>query len=224
MVKKIALALLWLGFVIYAFVFAPPQQPGTFTLIKDLSTGQWQGINPLIIALFNLMGIWPMIYSALLFFDGRGQKVPAWPFAIAAFGTGAFVLLPYLILRDRNPSFTGEKNEFLKLLDSRWLGIILSMGAIALVTYGIVAGDWGDFGRQWQTSRFIQVMSLDFCLLCLLFPTLLKDDMARRGLVQPQVFWAVSLIPLLGPLAYLVFRPPVSADTPAVTTNRSSAT
>ena len=52
-------------------------------------------------------------------------------------------------------------------------------------------------------------MSLDFCLLCLLFPTLLGDDMARRGLTDKRIFWAVSLVPLLGAIAYLALRPPV---------------
>jgi hypothetical protein len=47
MFRKIAFGLLWLGFITYAFVFAPPDQPDTFKLIKNLSTGQWQGINPL---------------------------------------------------------------------------------------------------------------------------------------------------------------------------------
>lgn len=65
MVKKIAFGFLCLGFIIYAFFLAPPEQPGTFELIKNLSTGQWQGVNPLVIALFNLMSIWPLIYRRL---------------------------------------------------------------------------------------------------------------------------------------------------------------
>jgi len=79
------------------------------------------------------------------------------------------------------------------------------------VFFGISQGDWADFSQQWQTSRFIHVMSLDFCLLCLLFPALLKDDMQRRGITQPLVFWIVALIPLFGPLAYLSLRPSLPA-------------
>ncbi len=72
--RKIGFGLLWLGFVTYAFLLAPPNQPDTFDLIKNLSTGQIAGINPLVVALFNIMGVWPLIYSALLFIDGRGQR------------------------------------------------------------------------------------------------------------------------------------------------------
>ncbi|MEI2581493.1 DUF2834 domain-containing protein [Scytonema sp. PRP1] len=209
MVRKIAFGALWLGFIAYAFFFAPPNQPDTFELIKNLSTGRWQGINPLVVALFNIMGIWPMIYSCLIFIDGRGQKIPAWLFASASFGVGAFTLLPYLALREPNPKFPGRKNAFLAILDSRLTGIALAVGTAILVAYGIGQGDWGDFVHQWQTSRFIHVMSLDFCLLCLLFPALLGDDMARRDMNNPQLFWLISFIPLFGPLMYLCMRPPL---------------
>lgn len=219
MVRKIAFGVLWLGFVFYAFVLAPPNQPDTFELIKNLSTGQWQGINPLVIALFNLMGIWPMIYSALLFIDGRGQKIPAWLFASVSFGVGVFALLPYLALRKTNPEFPGTKNTLIKLLDSRITGIILTIGTAILVTYGLLQGDWSNFIQQWQSDRFIHVMSLDFCLLCLIFPALLGDDMARRDW-QTQLYWLFALIPLFGPLIYLCLRPPLPETNIDVVSNQ----
>ncbi|MEH2447867.1 MAG: DUF2834 domain-containing protein [Nostoc sp.] len=208
MVRKIAFGFLWLGFITYAFFLAPPEQPGTFELIKNLSSGQWQGVNPLVIALFNLMGIWPLIYSAVVFIDGRGQKIPAWLFAIASFAVGIFALLPYLALREPNNKFVGKKNALLKLLDSRVTGVVLTVATVILVAYGLKGGDWDSFVQQWQTNRFINVMSLDFCLLCLLFPALLRDDMARRSW-NPQFFWLITLIPLFGPLIYLSVRPPL---------------
>ena len=220
MVRKIAFGVLWLGFVFYAFVLAPPNQPDTFELIKNLSTGQWQGINPLVIALFNLMGIWPMIYSALVFIDGRGQKIPAWLFASASFGVGAFALLPYLALRKTNPSFPGTKNALIKVLDSRITGIILTVGTAILVSYGLLQGDWSNFIQQWQSDRFIHVMSLDFCLLCLIFPALLGDDMARRDWQKPQLYWIFALIPLFGPLIYLCLRPPLPETNVNVVSNQ----
>lgn len=209
--RKIGFGLLWIGLVTYAFMLAPPDQPNTFALIKNLSTGEWEGINPLVLSLFNIMGVWPMVYSCLLFIDGRSQKIPAWPFASISFAVGAFALLPYLALRQPNTDFPGQKNVFLKLLDSRLTGIALTIGAVVIAAYGLQNGDWVNFSQQWQTSRFIHVMSLDFCLLCLLFPALLGDDMARRGLKNPQLFWLTALIPLFGPLIYLCVRPPLPA-------------
>ncbi|MEM9543166.1 MAG: DUF2834 domain-containing protein [Cyanobacteria bacterium P01_E01_bin.42] len=212
--RKIAFGLLWLGFVLYAFLLAPPDRPDTLDLIVNLSTGNWDGINPAIVALFNLMGILPIAYAAFILIDGRGQKIPAYPFAIGSFALGAFALIPYLALRQPNPSFQGQKSFLLKILDSRWLGILLTVGANVLIASAIASGDWSDFVRQWQTSRFIHVMSLDFCLLSLLFPAILGDDMAKRGLKNPLIFWGVSLIPLLGSLLYLSLRPPFPEETP----------
>ncbi len=210
MLRKITFWLIWLGFTTYAFIFAPPNQPDTFELIKHLSIGQWQGINPLVISLFNIMGVWPMIYACLVFIDGRGQKIPAWLFASFSFGVGAFALLPYIALREPNTEFIGQKNAFIKVLDSRITAILLSVGAIIIVFYGISQGNWSDFVQQWQTSRFIHVMSLDFCLLCLLFSSLVGDDMARRGMTDNKaLFWLASLLPLFGALIYLCVRKPL---------------
>jgi hypothetical protein len=206
--KKIGFWLLWLGLIGYTFLLAPPSQPNTLELIADLSLGRWDKINSLVVALFNLMGIYPLIYICLMLIDGRVQKIPAWLFSVVSLGVGAFAILPYLALREPHTEFNGEKNLLLKVLDSRWFGVLLSIGAFALILYGLLNGDWNDFVRQWQSDRFIHVMSLDFCLLSLLFPVLLKDDMARRGMEDPRIFWAISLVPLLGPLAYLCLRVP----------------
>ncbi len=224
--RKLAFWLIWIGLASYAFLLAPPNQPDTLTLIKNLSIGNIEGINPIIVSLFYVMGIWPIIYSCLLFIDGKAQKIPAWPFAVGSFGVGAFAILPYLALRETNQEFTGDKNIFLKILDSRWTGILTALATIAIASYGLLAGDWNDFIQQWQTNQFINVMSLDFCMLFLLFPTLLGDDMARREVKNPQIFRLLSLIPLFGALIYLCLRPnllesnqkvakqPVAANTP----------
>jgi hypothetical protein len=207
MLRKISFGLIWLTFIIYSFIFAPPDKPETLELITNMSLGNWAGINPLILAEFNLMGIWPIIYGCLLFIDGRGQKIRAFPFAFASFFIGAFALLPYLAFRQPNPKFTGEKNWFLKIQDSKILGIFVTITVMILLGFGISQGNWSDFIYQWQNSRFINVMTTDFCLLALLFPTILKDDMKRRNFDRNLIYWLVSLIPLLGSSLYLCFRP-----------------
>ncbi len=220
MVRKISFALLWLGFSLYAFTLAPPSQPDTLALIVKLSSGQWDNINPLIVALFNLMGVWPMIYACMTLIDGAGQKLAAWPFTLFSFGVGAFALLPYLALREDNPSFNAKKGVLLKVVDSPWAGRLLMVSALALLGYGIfngsLAANWADFVQQWHTSRFIHVMSLDFCMLCAIVSPLLKDDMSKRGLWEtsfgPALFWIGTLVPLLGILFYLSVRPALKTD------------
>ncbi|WP_239651526.1 hypothetical protein [Neosynechococcus sphagnicola] len=141
--RKIAFWLLWIGFATYALVLAPPDQPDTLQLIQHLSTGEWQGLNPLVIALFNIMGIWPLIYSCVLLMDGRTQAVPAWPFVLGSFAVGAFAVIPYLALRTPGGSFSGAKSSLLKLLDARWTGVILTVGTLMLLGYGLHGGELG---------------------------------------------------------------------------------
>lgn len=208
--RKIGFAMLWLGFTVYAFVFAPPPQADTFDTIVQLSSGQWTDLNPAIVALFNLMGIWPMVYACLMLIDGVGQKIPAWPFVTASFAVGAFALLPYLALREPNPTFAGEKTKLLSWVDSVWVGRAIALGSLVLISYGLLNGDWSDFAQQWQTSQFIHVMSLDFCMLCAVVSPLIKDDMAKRGMDSSALFWVATLIPLLGVAFYLSVRSPLN--------------
>ncbi|HEY9763975.1 MAG TPA: DUF2834 domain-containing protein [Trichocoleus sp.] len=166
----------------------------------------------MIVALFNIMGIWPVIYACVALIDGHNQQARAWPFVAGSFGVGAFLILPYLIWRSPNPTFKGPKNWVLGIVDSRWLGLLLLLGSLVLMGYGLIAGDWGQFFEQWRTNRFIHVMSLDFCLLWLLFPALLGDDMARRGLKNQGLFFAIAAVPLIGAASYLALRPPLPAE------------
>ena len=213
---RIGLTLLWLGFIGYAFGLAPPDQPDTLELIQKLASGDWNGINPAVVALFNLMGIWPLAYACLALVDGHGQRAIAAPFVVGSLALGAFLLLPYLIWRQPNPIFQPPASRLIQFTESRWLGASLLVGAIALISYGLYAGSWADFFEQWQTRRFIHVMSLDFCVLWLLVPTLLGDDMARRGMKDPRVFWLVSLVPLVGITAYLTLRAPLPKSQPSL--------
>lgn len=206
MLKKISLLLLWLGFISYAIFFTPPNTPDTLTLIINLSSGNWQDINPYIISLFNLMGILPIMYASLLIIDGKGQTIPATPFVIGSFFLGAFALLPYLAFRQPNPNFEGEKNLTIKILDSRFLAISLTVATLSLIVFALLNGNFNDFIQQWQNNTFIHVMSLDFCLLSLLFPVVIGDDLAKRKVDNKAIFWLISLIPLLGTLFYFCFR------------------
>jgi hypothetical protein len=211
MARKIGLWLLWIGFIFYILFLAPPihwQQ--TLELLLKLFTLQWFGINPVILSLFAFIGVWLLIYSCLLFFDSRMQPIPFLPFVLAAIATGVIGIIPYLALREDNDEFTGSKNAWLQLLDSRSTGIFLLVFSLFLFLYGAIFGNWGEFWHQFSSDRFINGMSLAFVLFCLLFPTFLGDDMARRGLLKDsQLFWITTLIPLFGPLAYLCLRPPL---------------
>lgn len=225
MLKTIGFLLLWIGFLSYGFLFAPPEDPNTFKLIEKLSAFEIEDINPIIVSVFNLMGILPFMYAPLLLLDGKDQKLWAWPFTILSFGIGAFAILPYLAFRKPNPEFSGQINWFLKGINSRIFGTLLSLTFLAIFLPGVITGNWNEFITQWQTNRFIHVMSLDFCLLILLFPALLKDDLVRRDISDSKFFQTLIWIPLLGPLTYFCIRPPFGEEiTASPTTSQVSQT
>ena len=223
MTRKLWLGSIWLILVIYAIAssFFKTQQ-GDLDLIIDLSTGEWSRINPIIIAIFCIMGIIPLVYGAFILFDCGEKNLSPYPFFIVSFGVGAFALLPYLALRQSNTDWNGEKNWLLKILDSRLMAIVSSTAIAVFLIWGLTQGNWSDYVAQWQTSQFIHVMSIDFALLCFLFPFILGDDMKRRGVDADKYFWLVTSIPLFGSLAYWCLRPqlPETAISASSTVNQ----
>ncbi|MEM7595607.1 MAG: DUF2834 domain-containing protein [Cyanobacteria bacterium P01_A01_bin.83] len=209
MLRRIFLSVLWLTFVGYAFIYVNSviqSQESDWDLIVKLSLGQFTGINPFIVAIFLIMGIFPTTYAAFILFDADEQKIPPAPFAIASFALGAFALLPYLVLRKSNTTWQGNKNWILKILDSSLLAIIASIAMLVLLIWGVTQGNWSDFVTQWQSSMFINVMSIDFCILSLLFPAIAGDDLKRRG-VESGILKFIPYVPLLGGFIYWCFRP-----------------
>lgn len=131
--RKFVLWSVWLGFILYVLLFAPPLQPDTFRPVQTLLTGQIPHINPVFLSLFSLIGIWLLIYSCLIFADGRMQKLPAWAFMLASVGSGTIGLIPYLALREPNQQFSGKKDIWLEWLDSHSTGGILTVSTIVLL-------------------------------------------------------------------------------------------
>lgn len=212
--RRLVIGGIWLVFVGYVLWLAPLDQPETYPLVGRLLTFQVWQVNAYLFAIFWLMGVLPMIYACLMFVDGRMQKIPAFPYFIAANGTGVLAMTPYLLLRDRNQTFSGSKDDWLQLLDSHKMGFILSAITISLVSLALLYGDWQDFVYQWQTVPFVHLITLDFCLINLFLPlsSLLDDDLARRGWKDRRIFWAIALLPLVGPLLYLCVRPPLQGS------------
>lgn len=210
LIRKTLLGLIWIWFTSYTIRKAPLDKPSTWSIVAKLLTLRWGELNPIIPVIFSLMGVWPMIYAGLMFADGRMQKISAFPYFLGSNFTGVITLLPYFLLRERNSEFLGEKDEWLDLVDRQSTGQILLVTTIILLAWAIFAGDWEDFWYQFQTQPFVHMITLDFCMMCLSFPltSLFDDDMARRGIDDPRVFWAVALVPLFGPLLYLCLRPP----------------
>ena len=63
---KIFLGIIWLAWVVYAFVFAPQEEIADMDYIMQMMRMETENIDASVIALFNLMGVWPLIMAAIL--------------------------------------------------------------------------------------------------------------------------------------------------------------
>ena len=181
-------------------------------MISNMMTMNIGDINPLIVTIFNLMGVWPIILACILLFDREKRPVPAWPFVIGTFFLGSYVLLPYLGLRRSQPVFSGTRTRFIKIIDSRITGICVLIVTLVMLIWGLTGADWADFREMWRSNMFINVMSIDFAILCLFFPFVLPDDMARRDWDCPALLEILFLLPMIGAAIYLAARPPVKEE------------
>jgi hypothetical protein len=193
---RIAAAVVWLALVVVAFRIAPEADAQSGALVAQLLRADFQGLNPVVPALFNAMGLWPMLYACVVLLEK--QRVPAWPFVLGSFAIGAFALLPYLALRDPMRPLGTSTGRLARLLESRGLAAALLLAAMALWAWAVALGDF--------SSQFLFVMSTDFLACSLLAPTVLRDDLARRN--GAPGLWALGLLPLIGPACYLLLRPP----------------
>jgi hypothetical protein len=204
---KIFLGIIWMGWVIYAFVFAPQQEIADMDYIMQMARMETDRIDASVIALFNLMGVWPLIMAAILLIDGRGQKIPAWPFLLGSCVLGNFILFPYLLLRKNNPHFDGNKTLGVRFAESKLFAAVITLMACFMIALAASLGSTDAFMNTFKINNLVNIMSFDFLLFLFAFPAILGDDMSRRGMTDERQFWLYSLLPVLGPCLYLVVRP-----------------
>lgn len=200
--------IIWVAFLLYTFLWAPESQPGDPGFAE---LAQVQGTNPIAWSVFNFVGIWALLYAVILLIENRERFIPSWPFVLGALGLGMYFLMPYFAIRGvKKEKQKEEKGLFIKIVDSRILGIVLVLLSLGIILYGIIAASlnnsWMEYGIMFRDIRFIHVMTIDFSLLSLFFPILIWDDMKRRNWERTKLFILFSL-PVLGALIYLVARP-----------------
>lgn len=222
MARKIFFGSAWLALVIYSVIFSiekvKSSPSNTFQqdldLMVNMSILEWDGINPIIIAIFFIMGIFPLVYGAFILFDSKEQQVSPIPFLATSFGLGAFALLPYFALRQPDSKWDKQQGWLLKVLDSRIMAIICSCSILAFLVWGAINGDWSGFVTQWHSSQFVHIMTIDFCILSILLPfAILNDDMERRRVENKRLFWVISFVPIFGSLIYWCVRPQLTGFT-----------
>lgn len=161
-----------LAVLIVDLVFlSPPPAPDQMAWIQEVFAGQWEGKNPATVALFNIMGLWPLAFAARLADELRARPLPAWPFVLGSMVVGAFALLPYLVLRPSPPAPV-PPGPWLRWLQHPVFTTGIFLVGIALASWGLIAGDLAGFWAQYGSEQLVQVMSLDCLFLTVTMLTL----------------------------------------------------
>ncbi|PKA58662.1 hypothetical protein AXF42_Ash008949 [Apostasia shenzhenica] len=181
---------LWAGLMYYIFRLAPDQTPyRDFYFVQKLFLNGDDGyrMNEVLVALWNSMGIWPLVYSMLLLPTGRSSrsKIPVWPFLVLSFAAGMYALIPYFILWKPPPPPIQEdhiKKWPLNFLESRiTAGFALATGLGLLAYAGLASGEvWKEFSQYFRESKLVHVTSLDFLLCSAFAPFWVYNDMTAR--------------------------------------------
>jgi hypothetical protein len=175
---RLAAGAVWLTLIMVAVLASPPSDPGTGALVMKMLTGHLEGVNLSFFALFNLMGVWPMVLASLLANDPKWK----WPFVLGSFALGAFVLGPWMVLRSWAPQ-PATSSVVARVLRSAGLRVVLGLAALVLLGLFFFGGDLAAFIALWPTNQFAFVMSFDF-VACTLFAGLLL--LSGRGTPSPR--------------------------------------
>ncbi|MFD1019991.1 hypothetical protein [Thalassobacillus hwangdonensis] len=193
------LAIVWLAFIGYAVWFSPE---GNGPYLKQLLS--MDSPDPLLLAVFSLLGVFPMLYASLLLRMDNGA-VPAWPFVAGSFFLGAFALLPYYIIASDQPKRTLRTPSWLLTIitSSVFLGL-LTLAVLALVGYGVTTESFVVYQEAFQTSQFVHIMTIDFFVLYLLSIYGAYFHVQQSGQRAASPFLAI--IPILGLIGYLFLQ------------------
>ncbi|WP_227395336.1 hypothetical protein [Jeotgalibacillus aurantiacus] len=188
--------IIWLVLLAYS-IFLAPGSSNPDPVLELVFEGEWAMIDPLVLAVFNSLGIFPMVFFTILLRNDR-QKWPAWPFSLASFAGGAFALLPYFAFGDK-PAVRSLRTPgwLVSFLQSKiWLLILIIIftGNILTLFQGFSIAAYAEAFRQ---SQLVSVMTVDWFVLWWLSVFAVNryypDAKSKR----------LSWIPIVGPVLVL---------------------
>lgn len=200
--KVLVLSFLLVCFALIILTFQLPSED-EFSLISNLIFFQYTTIEPLLIIVFYLMGIWPAVQATLLYGDGNEKRIPDWPFILLSFFTGAYILSIYILVREGRQA-KKQRNRFTQLFDSTPWGIFLIILTITLFILGILLGNPQEYIEVFQKYLFVRVMTIDFLLFTVITPITIYIHSVNNSIeVSPYVL-ILGVIPILGALYYIL--------------------
>jgi hypothetical protein len=202
---RVLLAIGWLILLIYSFILAPVPYEDGMALV-EMAKGNIMDKDPLLVSVFNLMGVIPMMMAVLLLPIGRVRKLPSWPFVVLSFMSGAFALLPYFIFGPGKRKDSKKGGRFFKVLGGRIVSVSILTMIILLLIFGLIMGNPSDYWRLFLNDRSVHIMTFDFIILLLLLPMAVVFNMKYCHDDTVKIPILLIWIPFIGPSVYLVYR------------------
>ncbi|WP_280772219.1 hypothetical protein [Salipaludibacillus daqingensis] len=182
----------------YMFFIAPGAGNQEDPLFQNLITGQLDKVDPLVVAVFSMLGVYPVIFAMLLLPKDQ-YRLPAWPFVLFSFGLGAFSLLPYLFLRKNKVRTLPRGPKTFHKVIIHPIAVTLMLIITVTIYISSLSGSFLSYQNAFMNSHFVSVMTIDFFVLIWLSYDVLKKDWNFR-------FSWLAFIPAIGPLVLLLKR------------------
>lgn len=229
---RAAMTIAWLAFSAYVALASP----GEFSASPDSFDNQLiakaiddpTSLNPIFFAIFNALGVIPAVNAALLLPGSKDQApLPTVPFVVSSFALGFGGIGPYLALREPRPdviskSEVGFVTRYVTESKLYAAGLVAASLYLTSLLFSLPETAAGGFSDLFATSKLVHVSTIDFFVLSAFAFEPIREDMARRGWWdegeggpadgQLTRLLAFSLVPLLGPCAYLLLRPALTED------------
>lgn len=200
--KFLALFFLLASIILIILTFELPSEQ-EIRLISNLIFLKFATLEPLIIIVFYLLGIWPAVQAILLYGDGRDKRIPAWPFILASFFTGAYVLSVYILVRESKNAKKQDKRSQ-RLINSRFWGIFLLIITAGLFILGFILGNFQSYIDALQKYLFVRIMTIDFLLFTLITPITIYIHSVNNSIDISLYILVSGMIPILGALYYIL--------------------
>ncbi|MFC4737747.1 hypothetical protein ACFO4L_14290 [Bacillus daqingensis] len=197
--------ILFLLLTAYAVFVAPGAQNADDPFLSAIIDGRIQDLNPLTVAVFTMLGIYPLLFLFLLL-PKDTRRVPAWLFALFSFGLGAFTILPYMAVRGRKTRETPRGPRFLQHALTHPAAYLLAGIAGAAVLLSALGGSVSGYIEDFQQSHLVSVMSIDFLVV-----VWLAYDILKREWGVERYAW-LAFIPAVGPALLLWMNRRQAAD------------
>lgn len=178
---------------------SPPIRPDWMAWAGRLMAGDWTGEQPWLVTHFNLMGLWPLAWLTLATDDLRGKPVPGLLPILGTMVLGAFVLLPWLALR-QEPS--AERGILERVTAAPPLPAFVGLAAVSMIGWAVANGDVAAWDQARAADGFVYIMTLDFGALWLASLLVAKEQGEALG----SHGWRLAVFPLVGAMAWVLLR------------------